>query len=127
MVSARRVRRPRTTEEREREGEPHIKPHGDPTFRDVEVEEVAVENGLNNARDDRDPVEEVLRMITVDPIENVEESIDAQRKEIMAGDRFRLASSADHVQLRKDRHGFEIDGKCPENLEDEARCAFALG
>ena len=62
-------------------------------------------------------------MVTVDPIENVEKSIDAQREEIVAGDRLRLAGSADHVQLRKDRHGFEIDGECPENLENETCCS----
>ena len=98
--------------------------HDDPTFRNVEVEEVAVENGLNDARHDRNPVEEVLRMVSVDPIENVEETVDAEREQIVAGNRLGLAGSSHHVQLRKNGYGFEIDGKCPENLDVNTCCFF---
>ena len=48
------------------------------TFRNVKIEEVTVENGLHDSRDDGNPVDEVLRVVTIDPIQNVEESINAQ-------------------------------------------------
>lgn len=50
------------------------------TSGDVEIEEIAVEYRLNDARNDGNPVEVTLHIVTIDPIENIEESVDAQCK-----------------------------------------------
>lgn len=47
------------------------------TFSDVEIEEVAVENGLDDAGDNGDDVEAVLVVIAVDPVEDIEAAVGA--------------------------------------------------
>lgn len=69
-------------------------------FRDVEVEEVAVENGLNEARADRDQIVESLVLVPVDPVEQIKCSIHAQSEKIVACDGLGFASFTDHEKLR---------------------------
>ena len=71
------------------------------TFSDIQIEEVAVKNGLNAAGDDCYEVEEPFHVVAVDPVENVQCSVDAERKQIMTGNGLRLASLTYHEQLRK--------------------------
>lgn len=42
---------------------------------DVQVEEISVENGLHDSSNNRNWVEEALSVVSVDPVENVEESV----------------------------------------------------
>ena len=51
-----------------------------PTFGDVEVEEITIENRLNNSSNDGNPIDETFGVVTIDPVENVEKSIDSQGK-----------------------------------------------
>ena len=44
-------------------------------LRDVKIEEVAVEDGLDAPGNDRDDVVEALEVESVDPVENVEAAI----------------------------------------------------
>lgn len=57
-----------------------------------------------------------FRVVAVDPVEDVQPTVDSEREEIMTGDVFRLASLGDHEELRQDGTGFEVDGKRPRNL-----------
>jgi len=41
-------------------------------FSDVQVEEVAVEDGLNNTSDNGNPILETLSVVAVNPVEDVE-------------------------------------------------------
>ena len=55
-------------------------------------------------------------MVAVDPVEDVERPVGAKGKQVVAGDRLRLAGLGHHEQLGQDGHGLEIDGECPEDL-----------
>ena len=83
---------------------------------DVQVEEVTVEDGLDDPGHNGDGVVEILVVITVDPVEDVETTVGAESKEIMAGDRLRLPGLADHEELGQDGHALQVDGEGPEDL-----------
>ena len=83
---------------------------------DVQVEEVTVEDGLNDPGYNGDGVVEILIVIAVDPVEDVEATVGAESKEIVAGDRLRLAGLADHEELGEDGDTLQVDGECPEDL-----------
>jgi len=85
---------------------------------DVEVEEVAVEDGLDAAGHDRDDVIERLSVVPVDPVENVEAPVGPEREQVVGGDWFRLAGLRHHEQLRQDGNWLQVDGEGPEDLHD---------
>ena len=85
---------------------------------DVQVEEVTVEDGLNDPGYNGDGIVEILIVIAVDPVEDVEATVGAESKEIVAGDRLRLAGLADHEELGEDGDTLQVDGECPEDLHD---------
>ena len=85
-------------------------------LRDVQIEEIAVEDGLDTAGDDGDDVVESLEVVSVDPVEDVESSVGAESKEIVTGDGLRLAGLADHEELGEDGDTLQIDGEGPEDL-----------
>jgi len=62
----------------------------------VQVEEVAVQNGLDDAGHDGDEVEEALTVVAVDPVEEVQAAVQAKCEQVVSGDCLRLASFADH-------------------------------
>ena len=86
------------------------------TFSDIEIEEVAVEHRLDTASNDGDQVEEALRVVAVDPVENVQRPVAAECKQVVTGDRFCLACLTDHEQLWQDRHRLQVDRECPQDL-----------
>lgn len=75
-----------------------------PTFGDVKVEEVTVEDGLDHTSHNSDQVEEAFEVVTPDPVEDVQRPIQAQAEQVMGGDGLSLASLTDHEELRQDRH-----------------------
>ena len=85
---------------------------------DVEIEEVAVEDGLNTASNDGDDVKESVVVVSPDPVEDVEGAVGAESEEIVAGDGLRLASLAHHEQLGQDGDTLQVDGEGPEDLHD---------
>jgi len=91
------------------------------TFGYVQVEEVTVENGLNTARHNRDEIKEPIKVVAIDPVEDVETAVDTEGKQVMTRDSLRLARLADHEQLRENRDRFQIDGKRPEELKKEKK------
>ena len=90
---------------------------GRPTLGDVEIEEVAIEHGLDATGHHGNQVKEALRIVAVDPVEDVKGSVDAQGKQVVAGDGLCLSSLADHEQLRKNGHWFQVDGEGPQDLK----------
>ena len=85
-------------------------------FCDVEIEEVTVEDGLDNSGHDSDDVIETLEVEAVDPVENVESAVGAEREEIVAGDGLGLAGLGDHEELGQDGDTLQVDGEGPEDL-----------
>ena len=86
----------------------------------VDIEEVAVEDGLNDTGDDGDPLCLVVGFggVSVDPVGDVEETVDAQGKQVVGRDGFGLAGSLQHEELRENGDGLQPDGKRPEDLTD---------
>jgi len=72
-----------------------------PTFSDIEIEEVTVENSLNTASDDCNEVKEAFHVVAVDPVEYVESTVDAKCKQVVTCNCLSLASLAYHKQLRQ--------------------------
>lgn len=74
------------------------------TFRDVQVEEVAVQDGLDDAGHHGDEVEEALEVEAPDPVDEVQGSVEAQEEQVVGGDGLRLPGLADHEELWQDGH-----------------------
>lgn len=86
----------------------------------VDIEEVAVEDGLNDTGDDGDPLGLVVGLggVSVDPVGDVEETVDAQGKQVVGRDGFSLAGSLQHEELRENGDGLQPDGEGPEDFAD---------
>lgn len=87
-------------------------------FGDIKVEEVTVEDSLDQTGHDGDQVKEAFKVETPDPVEEIEGPIHAQAEQVVGGDRLRLASLADHEQLRQDCHRLQVDGERPQDLQE---------
>lgn len=103
---------PENTRQEEQGGE-HV---GRGTFCDVQVEEVAVQNGLDDAGHHSNEVKEALEVEAPDPVDEIERAVEAQEEQVVGGDGLRLPCLADHEELGKDSHGFQVDGEGPQNL-----------
>lgn len=73
-------------------------------FCDIQIEEIAVQNGLHNSSHYGDHVKEALKVEPPNPVDEVEGSVQSQEKQIMCGDGLGLSCFTDHEQLRQDRH-----------------------
>lgn len=85
----------------------------------VDPEEVAVEDGLDEAGDDGDPVDLVvgaLGEVAPDPVGDVEGAVEAQGEQVVGGDDLGLAGALQHEELRQDGHRLEPDGEGPRHL-----------
>lgn len=85
---------------------------------DVKIEEVGVEDGLDNSGDNGDRVEEALGVVSVDPVEDVEESVGTEGKEVVSGDGFGVSGAGQHEKLWHDGHRFQVDGERPHDLHE---------
>lgn len=90
-----------------------------PTFGNVEIEEVAVEDGLHHTGHHRDLVVELLGVVAPDPVGDVEGAVEAQEEKVVGGDGLRFPRLADHEELREDGHGLQVDGEGPEYLQNQ--------
>jgi hypothetical protein len=70
-------------------------------FGDVEVEETAVQDRLDQASNDGNEVEEALEVVTPDPAEELKRAAHAQRKQAVAGDGLCLSCLAYHKSCGK--------------------------
>ncbi len=66
--------------------------------------------------DNSNEVEEVFRVVSVYPVEDVESTVGAQSKQVVAGDGLCLTCLADHEQLWQDGHRLQVYGERPQNL-----------
>lgn len=90
-----------------------------PTFSNIKVEEVTVEDSLDYTRHDGDHVKEALKVVTPDPVEKIEGPIQAQAEQVVGGDSLSLPGLADHEELGKDCHRLQVDGECPKDLKTD--------
>lgn len=77
----------------------------------VDVEEIRVQQRLQNPRDDGHRMKPPFRKVSVDPIWDVQGSVQTQRKEVVRRDGLRFAGTLEHEQLRQDGDRFEPDGE----------------
>jgi len=82
----------------------------------VEIEEVAVEDGLHAPGHDSNDVVEAFHVVSVDPVENVEGPVGSQCKQVVACDRLGLSGLAHHEELGEDGHALQVDGEGPQDL-----------
>jgi len=82
-------------------------------FRDVKIEEVAVEDGLDATGDDGDDVVEALEVVSVNPVGDVEGTIGSESEQVVAGDGLSFASFAHHEQLGQNCHRLHVDREGP--------------
>ena len=88
------------------------------TFRDVQIEKVAIECRLDAAGDNGDQIEESVGVVAEDPVGNVQGTIGAQSEQIVRCDGLCFTSLANHEQLRQDGHRLKVNTERPENLEN---------
>jgi len=73
-------------------------------FSDVQVEEVTIQDGLHDTSNDGDQVKEAFKVVSPDPVDQVEGTVAAECEQIVSGDGFRFSRLTDHEQLREDGH-----------------------
>lgn len=83
---------------------------------DVKVEEIGVKNGLHNSGNNGNRVEEALGVVSINPVENVEESVGSEGEEVVSRDSFSISSPGKHEELWHDGNSFEVDRKSPHYL-----------
>lgn len=81
----------------------------------INVEKVAVQNGLDDAGDNGDPVNLMLGLgdVAVDPVGNIKGAVDSESEQVVGRDGLGLARALQHEQLRENGHGFQPNGKGP--------------
>lgn len=83
---------------------------------EIEVQEVDVETCLEHAREDLSPAIEVIKVVSVYPIENVEESVETKCGNVMRGDVFNEANLVEHYDLRDKCDCLEPQTEAPHEL-----------
>lgn len=84
----------------------------------VDVEEVRVHNRLQNTSQNRNVVRPAFEKVTIDPVRNVQCSVNPQCKNVMSGDVLRRARSLQHIQLRNDCNRLQPNRKRPCHLSE---------
>ena len=57
-----------------------------------------------------------LEVVSVDPVEDVEPPVGAEREQVVRGDGLGLPGLGHHEELRQDGHGLQVDGERPQHL-----------
>lgn len=86
-------------------------------FSDVQVEEVTIQDGLHNTGNDGDQIKETFKVVSPDPVDQVEGTVAAEGEQVMSRDRFRFTRLTDHEQLRQDGDRFQVDTEGPEDFK----------
>ena len=87
------------------------------TFSYIQVEEVAVKCCLYTSSYDGNKVIESLKIVSIDPIDNVQSTVGTKGKQIVAGDGLSFASLRYHKQLGQDGYCLQVDGERPQDLQ----------
>ena len=91
------------------------------TFCNVEIEEVAIKNSLYTSCYNCNQVKESLEVVAVDPVHDVQATVRAKSKQVVACYCLRLTGLADHEELGQDGHRLQVDGKGPQDLHKETK------
>ena len=83
------------------------------TFSDVKVKEIAVEECLNTASHNGNDVVKALRIVSPDPVDNVQRTVRSKSKEVVRSDGLCFTSFGNHKELGHDSHTLQIYRKCP--------------
>lgn len=83
----------------------------------VDVEEVGVDEGLEHTGGDADDVQALLGEVSVDPVGDVEGSVQAQGKDVVDGEQVALALALEHKELREDGHRLQPQREAPRDLD----------
>lgn len=86
-------------------------------FSDVQVEEVTIEDGLDNTSNNSDQVEEAFKVISPDPVDQIQSTVATKSKQVVGGDSFRFTRFTDHKQLWEDGNWFQVDTEGPEDFQ----------
>jgi len=73
-------------------------------FGDVEIEEIAIENSLDASGNDGDDVIETFAVVSEDPVEDVEATIGAESKQVVASNALGFSGLGHHKKLGQDGH-----------------------
>ena len=106
----------------------HPLPPSSPLFLtpgEVEIEEVAVKDGLHHTGHHGDLVKEALCVVAPHPVGQVEQAVQTQEEQVVGGDRLRLSGVGDHEQLWQDGHRLQVDGEGPQDLGID-RCSYMV-
>lgn len=90
---------------------------------EVVVEEIYIQTGLDEAADVHDPVVLIVRLVVraVDPVREVQRSVDAEEEDVVAREILDLSIALQKEELRHNGQGLQVDGEHPEHLEEKAR------
>ncbi len=85
---------------------------------DVVVEEISVQQCLDDPADINNPMMPVvlLRIGTINPIQNVERTVGTHEENIIASQVFNFSVTLQDDQLRKNSNCLQVNRKCPEEL-----------
>lgn len=81
------------------------------------VEEIGVKTGLDDSRDDGDGIDRVLCKVPVDPVRDVQATVEAERKEVVGRNRLGFTCPLQHEELGQDSDRLEVDGERPEDFD----------
>jgi len=68
-----------------------------------------------------DKVIESLKIVAVDPVDDVQGTVGTQCKQVVAGDGLCFTSLGNHKQLRQDGYRLQVDGERPQDLQNKNR------
>lgn len=85
---------------------------------DIEVEKVSVEDSLNNSGHGSDRIEKALGIVPVDPIEDIESTVDSKCEQIVSSNGFCGACGLEHEKLRHNSNSLKVDTEGPQNFHD---------
>lgn len=88
------------------------------SLRVIDPEKVRVQDCLDDAGNDRDGVEMALCKVAIDPVGDVQGSVDAQGEQVVGGDGLGFPRPLQHEQLRQDGDTLQPERKGPEHLGD---------
>ena len=83
---------------------------------EIVVQEVNVEARLQDARQYLCPAVEIIVVISIDPVENVEESVESQSCNVMRGNVLNESDLVEHHNLRDKCNGFKPQRVAPHEL-----------
>jgi len=85
----------------------------------VKHKEVSIDSCLNNAGGDSDDVIEALIVVSVDPVEDVEQLVESQSHKVEENDWFHSLGVVGDRELGDDGDSFQVHRECPEYLHHD--------